>query len=364
MKLLLSLLAIFALVSNYSHAQITLNATDFANAVDTVRLSSTTDLTVDLGNTGPNVTWDFSSFTANSQRLASFLPMSESGFLSSFVFGSTAPVNYRASYFQASDAIPLDLIGGFLPIPLEDIYLYSKKNTDSITSIGYAMLVSGNEVPVKSDTIETFYKYPLTYLDSYQSRGYTFLNMSPFFDAQWIQQRGHFTEVDGWGSLTTVLGTFDAIRVVHTIDESDSIQYDFLGTGTPMWIGIPVPKRKIYEWWTNGKKMPMVTITTTEVAGTETIASIEYQDEYLGFDVGIIETALNSSIGPNPTTDFLIVESSVMFDRYYVYNEQGQIVKSGDIQYSNVDVHDLIPGHYLLFLSSTEGVSSHRFIKN
>lgn len=355
---------LIALAPSSLIGQITINSTDFADANDTVRLSSTIDFSVDLSNSGADATWDFSSFTANSQRLARFRPISEAGFLTTFVFGPTVAPNYRASYFEETDAIPVDLIGDFLPLPLEDIYLYSKKNTDSITSIGYAMLVSGNEVPVKSDTIETFYKYPLNYLDYYSSRGYTYLDMAPFFDAQWIQHRGHLTEVDGWGTLTTVLGTFDAIRMVHTINESDSIRYDFLGLGSPIWIGIPIPQSKIYEWWTNGKDMPLVSITTNEIAGVETITSIEYQDEYLGFDVGLTENSLDISISPNPAVNTLSIESNRPFTNYYIFNEQGQLVQSESLLKGSINVQELASGQYLLILQSNGQMSTHRFIKN
>ena len=71
------------------------------------------------------------------------------------------------------------------------IYQFSKKTTDSITSIGYAVSVSGTEVPFKSDTIETRYKFPLNYGDQYSSRGYSLMDLNPVYNGV-LKQRQVF----------------------------------------------------------------------------------------------------------------------------------------------------------------------------
>src|SRR5690606_32965204 len=112
--------------------------------------------------------------------------------------------------------------------------------------------INGTGLPIKSDTIETRYKFLLNFGDVHYSRGYTKLDMNPIYDAVWLQYRQRNTEVDGWGSVTTPYGTFDVLRVKHTITERDSLRFEIFGNQT--WIPIPVPQSNIYEWITNGEK--------------------------------------------------------------------------------------------------------------
>ena len=87
------------------------------------------------------------------------------------------------------------------------------QKTDDVLAIYDARIeslvvdIEGNEVPVKSDTIETRYKFPLQYGDAYSSRGYTHLDMNPFYNGIWVQYRQRSSLVDGWGSITTPRNT-------------------------------------------------------------------------------------------------------------------------------------------------------------
>ncbi|MFM1894002.1 MAG: hypothetical protein RIQ90_1168, partial [Bacteroidota bacterium] len=231
------IIGIMLLFVFHGWSQISLSVSDFANAGDTVRISQADGAGLDFASTGANFTWDFSSLVANSQTLKEFKPI---GFASLLVFGTygpVAPTNYRASYFNPTNDLPLDQLSQFLPVSLSDLNQYSKRMTDSITSLGYSIAVNGQGVPFKSDTIETRYKLPLNYNDFHYSRGYTFIDLNPVIDFKIKQYRQRTTNVDGWGTIITPKGTFPALRIRHDIAEIDSVYQTFFGPG--QWFGTP-----------------------------------------------------------------------------------------------------------------------------
>lgn len=331
-----------------SFAQITLTSADFGSSGDTVRMTNASDLTADFLSTGPNHTWSFTQFTPASQTVKRFGPMSEISGFPLFVYGPTASVNYKASYYMDAN-IPLDQVAGFLPIQLEDIYQYSKKTADSITLLGLSMTVNGTAIPAKADTIETNYSFPLVYGNTHFSRGYTKLNMNPIFDAQWIQHRTRTTTVDGWGQLTTVYGTFNVLRVKHEITENDSIFYN----GT--WIELPVPPSTEYEWIAQGEKVPLLKMTTSNVIGNEQITSIEYRDNQV---LGINDlTTLNVEIYPNPVSDVLHVKMDSEVSMIQLIDVAGRIVLSdkNPSLTNSYSIADLQVGTYQLLLTNYLG---------
>lgn len=357
MKIILS--AVLTLVAVGSIAQITLTSTDFANAGDTVRMSQTQTFPYDFTETGPNAVWNFAGLDPNSQTLKGYEPIGSGFGLIQFTYGSFAPTNYQASYSSEATQLPLDMLGAFLPVQLDDIFQYTRVTADSITSIGYSFSANGQGIPAKSDTIETRYNLPLTYQDDHFSRGYTKLNMNPILDATFIQYRTRSTYVDGWGQITTPFGTFPAIRVQHLITEIDSFSYE------GQWFGVPVPDTYFYEWWTNGQLEPILRVQTNVVQGDEVVTMTEYRDIYRPELLSISELGAQVNLFPNPTTLILKIKSDQKFDRYDVVDFLGKVVltiENPEIE-SEINVSTLMSGTY--FLIGTFGLERHstQFVK-
>lgn len=338
--------------------QISLDVNDFSDGGDVTWISTATDPLVDYSTTGANTTWDYSSLTYQGQDPKEYFDMSGVSTFVNFIFGPFANAAYQATNYTSSTAIPVDQITSFLPITIEDIFQFSKNSSSKITSVGFALSIDGNEVPFKSDTIETRYTLPLNYGDSYTSRGYTNLDMNPFYNGIWRQHRYRQSEVDGWGSVTTPYGTFDALRVRHLIEESDSIFMEIAGNS--FWIPLPVPDRYEYEWWTNGQKEPVLKITTSMVLGSETVTGIEYLDEYHS-GVGLEELDVEVSVYPNPAVDLLHVEGAGSF-RYQVVSADGALVAAGESE-GTVDVSPLSAGNYLLLIHNGKELRTLNFIR-
>ena len=356
-------LCIFLIMSAKITAQISLAVGDFANAGDTVRLSQMPASNLDFVSTGANYTWDFSSLTASTQSLKEYTPIGFGSFLILATYGPFAG-SYAATYFNLTTELPIDQLSAFLPIQISDLSQYTKRANSGITSIGYSINVQGQGVPFKSDTIETRYSLPLTFGDVHDSRGYTFVDLNPAADIKYIQHRQRHTEVDGWGTVTTPLGTFPALRVRHDIHEIDSIYQTFFGTGS--WIATPAIDRTEYEWWTNGKKEYLLKVVASNFNGNQNISSIEFQQQYLGLDAGLTELTNELVLYPNPVEDLCFFESNVAVNEVVFYNQMGAKVSTSSfngVQNAWMDMHDLSPGVYTCQLHTNKGVIVRKLTK-
>lgn len=339
--------------------QITVTKTDFSDGANSSWISVATDPMIDFSSTGANYTWDYSGLQMQSQKFREYFETSSASFLVNFVFGPFVNPAYQATNFTSSTDIPVDQLSSFLPVNITDIYLFSKNSNSAINSVGYAISIDGTEVPFKSDTIETRYALPLNYGDTYTSRGYTNLDMNPIYNGIWRQHRYRESEVDGWGSITTPYGTFDALRVKHLIQEDDSLYLEV--GGFPLWLPLPIPDSYIYEWWTNGMNEPILRITTSSIVGNETVTGVEYLDEYAG--VGLEEKVLSTKIYPNPATDILKVEGQGSIV-YTIVSSNGEVLDQGAfVGSSSIRVDSLSPGSYTLVMKTERGIETQIFVR-
>ncbi|MEY5000513.1 MAG: hypothetical protein RLZZ211_549 [Bacteroidota bacterium] len=343
--------------------QITLQVNDFATADDTVRMSLANPITIDLQNTGANAVWDFSQLSAQSQSLINYNPIGFGSLLIIASYGPFASTPYKATYFNLTNDLPLDQFSAFLPIELSNLSQYTRRTSSQINSIGYSIDVQGQGLPFKSDTIETRYELPLNFNDTYTSRGYTYIDLNPATDIKFIQHRERTSIVDGWGTLSTPLGTFQALRIRHDITENDSIYQTFFGAGT--WIAPPSFVTTEYEWWTTGKKEFLVKATVGGFGQNGGAATIEYQDIYLGLDAGIDEVNFTFDFYPNPAAEWCFFKSSIPFDVIELIDLNGKVVAAHQNAALNgyFDISELQTGTYTMRIHSSNGVLHKKLVK-
>jgi hypothetical protein len=351
------------LFSNLSFAQLTLIENDFASPGDTVRISQTMVTSNDPTMSGAGLTWDYSSLSAASQFVREFTSIGFSPV--QFTFGILAPQDYQASYFIPETALDFSQLNGFLPVTLSDARSYQKSTNDSITKVGYSIKVSDVDVAFKSDTIETKYKFPMDYQQSFTTKGYTFIDLSPAADLKIKQYRNVTSLVDGYGQLILPTGTFDVLRLKREINEIDSVYQSFFGA--PSWFGAPPIQTTEYEWIGQNKKDVLLKIVVNNANGVDQIQSIEYQDIYLGLDAGLIHNELEASIFPNPTTNCLQIHSNSVLKNIYLFDSKGtilEITSNLNSQNSLFDLGHYSPGIYFLKLESASGDKTIRVTKN
>lgn len=342
--------------------QIFIDQSDFGNADDTVRMSSTTDAAIDFSSTGANSNWDYSGLVAESQELREFKDLSSASALVNIIYGQFAGTDHQASYFLPNDDLPLDQLGGILPVNITDLFQFSKSSSSAITSIGIAMAVDGTEIPFRSDTIEMRYEFPMMYQNTYSSRGYTKMDLNPIQDIVWVQYRTRDSEVDGWGTITTPYGTFDALRVKHTINEVDSLSLEVFGA--PFTLPLDLPESYIYEWLADGQLEPVLRIETSDLGGTEIVSAIEYRDSFDPALVGINEKTIEVELYPNPVIDELKVVGMEPGSTFTIVDAHGAIVNQGVLNASeSIQVGRLSSGTYSIVILSGGKLAQSTFIK-
>ncbi|MGB0933300.1 MAG: T9SS type A sorting domain-containing protein [Lishizhenia sp.] len=343
------------LTTNSVFGQISISANDFNQDAADYVLSQSIETNLNTTTTGSNVTWDFSSLSANSQYTDSYLSMSTAPFFVQALFGPFAPTEYKADYYKSASTLPFDLLPPALPLTIEDVNQFTKITPDSLTYIGFSLVANGQEIPFRSDTVEKGYEFPLEFGNTYSSRAYTEADLNPIFDARFIQYKQRSSFVDGWGTITTPYGTFSALRVKHSISEIDSVYIAFGGVGS--WLQLPVPNSTIYEWWTNNEDIPLLTITTQDVLGQEQISSVEYKDNPqpgLGLTSENQHTDIKVS---NPVKNVLHIYSEKQLIKATLYDLNGKkVIQNNGLK--EMDVSNLPNGFYQLLVETDKEIES------
>ncbi len=308
---LLLLAAVPALAQTVSPV---INRTDMpapasATAPDTLRLSAASVVlpagAPPLSQRGANQTWNYAALVATSQRVERFVTVGSvtaTAPLYNFYFGLLGGPN-RATV-ASPQALPLP---GAVPLPITDTYEFYSTSAATATvqdfrSVGFGGMLAGTAVPVVYTSAalqDVIYRFPLSFAslpDSSNSFVATPAAVSTV--GYFSRQRKRVNRPDAWGTLVTPFGSFQTVRVVTRLQDHDSISAGGLSQA------IDVPLTREYKWLAKTHHVPLLTIVTREVAGLETITSVEYRDIYrrivrLGTRAAALEAGL--AVFPNPS---------------------------------------------------------------
>lgn len=278
-----------------ANAQITITAADMPNAGDTFRISTASVLSaIDLSLTGPAYTWNFSSLQSTGQDVDTFLAIGNTGLIYSLFYVNIPFNNNRASI--ASRGFDLSGLGSFPNVPVSDIYNFYYETSADFKQVGFGATLSGIQTPIAYTNKDVIYNFPLNFGDVDSSDSDYTLSVPNIFSITGSQRR--VNEVDGWGSITTPYGTFNAIRVKSVLNGQDSAFLDTLGQS----FSFTRPTIREYKWLANGEGIPVLQVNTSELLGVEAITSIRYRDS-LRVPVGLSEpeqAIASMRVFPNP----------------------------------------------------------------
>jgi len=334
---------------------------DLMSTGDTVRISVANNNGIDYSTTGPNSVWDYSFLEAGSQELVRPSDVMSGGFLVINRFGPMAG-NYSSDYFLSFTGIPFDQFGSFLPVNIEDVYRFTRVRNDAQRFTGLSLSIDGQQIAFRSDSIETVYKFPLTYGDTNRSSGYTVMDFNPFFNGTFKQYRRRTTVVDGHGTLTTPFGTFNTIRVHHTIRETDSLYVD--NPIFPQTIPLNLPTTHEYEWIAKNQKLPVLKITTQVIAGNENVTEVVYRDNLINF-ANLAKEEIKLDLYPNPASDKMFISINQPIKQITLYDLSGKKVNlSIHLNENNaeLEVNHLTPGVYYIKLETSSQQVSRKII--
>jgi hypothetical protein len=352
----------FSVFSAPVFAQITVLASDFPGKGDTVRYSSVPFIS-NYAQTGANFVWDYSSLVPASQTLINHFSVDDADALTQSLFGSFVIPKYRATYYLPARELPLATLSGFLNLPIDEIYRFYRKTNDEMTVIGLSISAMGFGIGKRADSIEIAYKYPMVYGQQYSSEGSVDLDLGALAPFALKQYRTRTSEVDGWGTVKTPLGSFPCLRIHHIITELDSIYID-AGTG-PLWIPINIPVIHEYEWWAKDQNGPVLKVRTNQFFGIQTINQVLYKDVFRPeLNVAVQSYDMSKvSVFPNPTTDYLSLSGLAGNEILEIYSMSGKLMLS-TISHANVDLRDFSSGAYVLrIIKDNDHIATLKFIK-
>lgn len=349
-------------VTGFASAQITIDQSDFPGADDTALVSTSDDTNLDLSQTGANQIWDYSDLHIVSQRIDTFFNVADASVLYQLQFNNIIfEPDYASDYYY--NLVGFDLAGvGGVGISIESPVGFVKVSGSAVENVGMGLVLNSYEVPMAADTIDMEYQLPMNFGDSWDSYSYMYVDLNPAFSGTFIRHQQRFSEVDGWGTVSTNFGTFDAVRVRSELFYDDSAYVDLGFGGT--WLELPTPDEVHYTWWSEGNKIPVLKVVAQVVGGNETITRVEFKD-YERNLAGVSENEIAAgNIYPNPTNSIVNLAVNSDVNAILIYNVAGEMVYSNSVNQTNltIDVQDWNSGVYLVKFISDESVSTGKLI--
>ncbi len=332
MKALIGLLMCF--FSTFTFSQITITQNHLPTVNDTIHYKSGVFNNFDPNATGNNYTWDFSNIIANNSRADTIIPVTQTPIVYNVVFNV-----FIANQAYINQTPPSMGIG----FEVSDYYDFYKKATNYYRKAGFGATINGVQTPVKYDHPELYFKLPLTYGTSDSSISKYGLPIPGYGYFGQTIKRQHIA--DGWGTLITPYGTFEAIRVKHIIDIQDTIFSESLNFGYT----ITRPTSYEYYWLTNSN----IRAYAAKVYRNGMFYTVDF---YYNPATSIKNIQPSSCIVyPNPASEKLIVLSPSEKDKQLIiYDSFGKIIYETNIHTvtTEIDIRGLKPGIYIGLLRS------------
>jgi len=310
-------LVVMSVVASVAHAQIIIDRTDMPIGNDTFRYSESDNLLgiIDLDDTGPDYTWDYSNLSSVTQRVDTFVdPIFGTPLIYNVTFSNIFDQDHFATIAQRN---PLSSQMGFGPIQLTDVYDYYRETDDFWAFVGMGATI--NDIPLTSTTEprDFIYEFPLTFGDSYSGFSQYGFEIPTF--GYFGSKRDRSTVVDGYGTITTRYGTFEAIRIKSTSIMVDTISFNGFGFDQPR------PTEVEVKWLAKSIRTPLLRVVSRQFQGMDQINIVEYLDSLRGFTpgsgVGVSDLVASNSllISPNPATDHIQLRSDALICQLNVH---------------------------------------------
>ncbi len=319
-----------------TNAQITIGEDDMPNVNDTLRYRITAATGVDLELTGPGITWDMSALDPTMEAADTTVSVGSTPLLYQLYFNN--PFLYpqhRADYGVKGADLDLSVVS------FSDVYDYFRADGNGFFNVGFGANVNGLPTSVRRQPVDRIHAFPMNYGNEDVSTSAFNVNIPNLFYFGQDQVRSN--EVDGWGTLILPADTFEVLRVKSTIQRTDTVYVEQLGTG----FTIPEPETVEYKWIAVGMGKPVLEVIA--VGGVATTAEFFYEPEDI--TTGLAATRMPAArVYPNPArTEFFI--ANPVDGRAILRDATGRAVvehnlRAGVVQ--RMDVAALANGTYVL----------------
>lgn len=339
-----------------TNAQIVINQANFYyGEVNYHQLSDTSNGTTGIspGNSGTNQTWDFSAFTSgNLQDLHSdgYTSISSDSLFPTANLKGTVIINNAPGFTMTINFFVNINSNGF-------DYLGSTYHTSYPGVVNDATVY---EIPY-TRVLPFPTQYGTTNINNYIQEQYALQTpTSPLgVDSTHIRYyRTNDFDCDGWGTLITPLGSFNALRVKKTTTNIDTTWEKTNGVWAMSSTTGLVSPQISYHWYAeNGFNLASLNLNST---GNPNSWEYTFNSE---FTVGLTEKPIVSiEIFPNPTHSILNINSEEN-TKILILNLLGETVAEEHLKVgkNSIDVSKLINGIYYI---QTEKGNGLKFVKN
>jgi len=339
-------------------SQITINSADLTHSGEQFVVSNGVAFSgMDPAITGANVTWDYSLLTSSSQNIDTIFDEAGTGSLLSLYYIDNSFNPNRSNQARHGTAFTAGQVN------VSDVWDFFYNSSASFAQPGFGAIVNGAPLPIPFSAKDYIYTFPLTFgTTNVSPSGYT-IDLTSTIGIYYSVVKERSNEVDGWGTVTTPYGTFDAIRVKSTIVEVDSVYIDSLGFG----FATPPITTIEYKWLSPGKGIPVLQINTG-VGGV--VSGITYRDTLQSTGITIQPSAINELVlFPNPVSKELYVKYTILSKgnlKLEIFSSTGQLISSestdnnvnGEIKIQKIDLekYNLKSGNYFLRMSNESNV--------
>lgn len=315
------------------NAQITITSDDIVGIGKIIEEAgdNNPDQSIKPGSAGINQTWDFSALSADETEYLYTLNPDWTPY-SSFFPGS------NIAFFSTRDSI----------------YMFMEKTTSAFSMHGiYGTIMDSIDLPIVYTPPIVMAEFPVQYGNHKDGNSsFTFfmpITGVPSVDSAKLKMDViQTTDVDAWGTVTTPLGTFQALRTLTYEESTDSIWFRMGGVWTFYTGGKDATNT--YSWWTDDNATGYILVKFDYDAAHDSVSSVEYLASSPTQAISEKDQDTEINIYPNPAKDFLYIDSNAesiaeieLFDNY------GRLILAAKIsanELNKISVKDYPPGIY------------------
>ena len=268
-------------------AQITITKADIAVPSKIMYLANDTFPTISVGTAGASQTWNMAALQNNKADTMTFM-----------MADWTANAAFPTANLVAKQGY-------------QNNFAYMINSVSSLSTIGNAGTVDFGTGPISAKQFnspaEIIMNFPATYNTTFNNDHV--LNTPPFYLG--ITYSGIFVDsgrsvstitknviVDGWGSITTPLGTYNVIRSKETVIKHDtSDAFVSLFGGWQLGLIKSADSTTSYVWWANSIGFPIAT-ATMDSAGN--VKNVQWLLSLPVAGINEIVQTNNTLVFPNP----------------------------------------------------------------
>ena len=271
-----------ALLTFAMNAQVTYTSANFAAAGEEFTVSKASGFAgMNFATTGANHNWNYANLQANSQSNTGWQNPNGSGYKISwclshfYIFNCSNQFNNNFTHSAVmSDGLELMNYG------VENIVEHSSANSAGFANKmrGLTAKINGISIPmtVEYDDPDEIYNFPMNYNDTHSNTGHLNLDLNnlglPFsYDLTTTRTN----TVQGWGSLTTPMGTFPNVLKLKSVTQKTE-------TYTYNNITLPIPTTIVsYQWFSPDYGIPVLKAEGVEIFNFFIPTSVSYMDQPL-----------------------------------------------------------------------------------